>query len=408
MRLANRPSRISLPVALAAPHRLLFLGGAVAIMLSMAWWALELGAGLLGLDLPQPPLPPAWAHAMLAQYGMLPPFMLGFLLTVFPRWLGRPPLHIRHYMPVFALQFGGYLLAVTGLLGMPRLLLAGFLLMLAALMVALVLLGGMLRAAETSVQHATSCFLALLLGTLGEAAFVAYLFGAPWWWAMLAIQLGTFGFLLPMFLSVCHRMIPFFSANVVPGYRIVRPNWSLPLLWGLLFVHLALSLAHAFTWLWLVDAPLTMVLGWHAWVWQPWSAMRPGLLAVLHIAFAWLPFSFLLYTLQSAVLLVTGAYVLGRAPLHALAVGFFGSMLVGMVTRVSQGHSGRLLHMGGVAWFAFATLQLVAAARIIAALGIDREIWLLLAAGGWLLAFAPWVTRSAWIYLTPRADGAGG
>ena len=26
----------------------------------------------------------------------------------------------------------------------------------------------------------------------------------------------------------------------------------------------------------------------------------------------------------------------------------------------------------------------------------------------WLLAFLPWVLRSAWIYLTPRADGKAG
>jgi len=408
MRSAIHPTSITRPAALAAPHRLLFLGGAVAVLLSMAWWAVELGAGSLGIDLPQPSIPPAWAHAMLAQYGMLPPFMLGFLLTVFPRWLGRPPLRVRHYLPLFVLQFGGYLLAVTGLLDRPRVMLAGFVLMLAALVLALGLLGGMLRAAGTRVQHAQSCFLALLLGALGEAAFVAYLLGAPWWWAMLAIQVGTFGFLLPMFVSVCHRMIPFFSANVVPGYRMLRPRWSLPLLWGLLLGHLALSLAHGFAWLWVVDAPLTLVLAWHAWAWQPWLAMRPGLLAVLHVAFAWLPLAFLLFTLQSAVLAATGIYVLGRAPLHALAIGFFGSMLVAMVTRVTQGHSGRPLRMGGAAWFGFATLQAVAAARIIAALGVDRELWLLLSAGGWLLAFAPWVARSAWIVLTPRADGAEG
>ena len=27
---------------------------------------------------------------------------------------------------------------------------------------------------------------------------------------------------------------------------------------------------------------------------------------------------------------------------------------------------------------------------------------------GWLAAFLPWVVRSAWIYLTPRADGKPG
>jgi len=30
------------------------------------------------------------------------------------------------------------------------------------------------------------------------------------------------------------------------------------------------------------------------------------------------------------------------------------------------------------------------------------------AALGWLVAFAPWVLRSAWIYMTPRVDGAHG
>ena len=404
----NRASSIPCRAALSAPHRLLFLGGALALLLTMAWWGVELGAGVFGIDLPQPTLPPAWAHAMLAQYGMLPPFMLGFLLTVFPRWLGRPPTRVRQYLPIFALQFGGYLLAVAGLLGMPRVLLGGFVLMLAALLLALGVLGKMLVAAGTRVQHAVSCYLALMLGALGEAAFVAHLLGAPWWWAMLAIQLGTFGFLLPMFVSVCHRMIPFFSASVVPGYRMLRPRWSLPLLWILLLGHLVLSLAHGFAWLWVVDAPLTLVLAWHAWAWQPWLALRPGLLTVLHVAFAWLPLSFLLFTLQSAVLAVTGVFVLARAPLHALAIGFFGSMLVAMVTRVTQGHSGRPLRMGGVAWFGFATLQVVAATRIIAALGVDRELWLLLSAGGWLLAFAPWVARLAWVLLTPRAHGAEG
>ena len=401
-----RPAWLAVPVA--APHRPLFLGGAVAVLLSMTWWVLELGAGTFGIDLPQPAIPPAWAHAMLAQYGMLPLFILGFLLTVFPRWLGRPALRVRQYLPVFALQFGGYLLAHVGLLGHPHVLVAGFAAMLAALLVALAVLGRVLAAYGGWHAHAVSCYAALCMGALGQGAFLAYLLGASWWWAMLAIQSGTFGFLLPMYLGVCHRMIPFFSSRVVPGYRVVRPRWSLPVLWVLLLGHLAISLGHAQAWLWVVDAPLSAVLAWHAWAWQPWRATRPGLLAVLHLAFAWLPFAFLLYTLQSVVLAATGVFVLGRAPLHALAIGFFGSMLVAMVTRVTRGHAGRPLQMGAVAWFGFAVLQVVAVMRMLAALGPQRNVWLLLAACGWLLAFLPWVVQSAWIYLTPRADGAEG
>jgi uncharacterized protein involved in response to NO len=35
-------------------------------------------------------------------------------------------------------------------------------------------------------------------------------------------------------------------------------------------------------------------------------------------------------------------------------------------------------------------------------------MWLAISAIGWVLAFLPWVLRSAWIYLTPRLDGNAG
>ncbi len=34
-----------------------------------------------------------------------------------------------------------------------------------------------------------------------------------------SIKIGTFGLLLPIYFTVCHRMIPFFASRVVAGYR---------------------------------------------------------------------------------------------------------------------------------------------------------------------------------------------
>jgi uncharacterized protein involved in response to NO len=79
-----------------------------------------------------------------------------------------------------------------------------------------------------------------------------------------------------------------------------------------------------------------------------------------------------------------------------------------MVTRVTQGHSGRPLQLGGVAAFAFITVQITAVIRIGAELSPDILFWHSTAGLLWLLAFMPWVLRSAWIYLTPRADGQAG
>ena len=142
--------------------------------------------------------------------------------------------------------------------------------------------------------------------------------------------------------------------------------------------------------------------------WQPWRARRPGLLFALHLAFAWLPIAFVLYAIQDGALLARGVAVGGRAPLHALTIGFFGSMLVAMVTRVTQGHSGRPLQMGAVAWLGFGLLQVVAIVRLGAEFRADAYGGFLLAAIGWVVAFLPWVLRGAWIYLTPRADGRPG
>ena len=110
----------------------MFFAGATAVLTSMLWWTCLLAAGYFGHGFPATPVPAGWAHAVLTQYGMLPMFIFGFLLTVFPRWMNQPALPRRAYVPVFAGVFGGYLIAHVGLLDHRPLLLAGLALMLAA------------------------------------------------------------------------------------------------------------------------------------------------------------------------------------------------------------------------------------------------------------------------------------
>jgi uncharacterized protein involved in response to NO len=392
----------------AAPHRLMFFAGATSVIVSMLWWGCVLAAARFGwTHVPAPPVPAGWAHAVLTQYGMLPMFVFGFLLTVFPRWMNQPALPRRAYVPVFAGVFGGYVVSHVGLLGHAGILIAGLSLMLAGWIAAMVALGRVLVRGGAD-RHALSCYVALAFGACGLAAFLAVAIGAPWQLAYVAIKLGTFALLLPIYFTVCHRMIPVFSSSVVAGYRVVRPAWSLPALWILALAHLALEAMHRYEWLWLVDVPLAAFFAWHWLAWQPWKAMRPGLLAALHLAFAWLPIAFGLFAAQSIVFASGGGFVLGRAPVHALTVGFFGSMLVAMVTRVTQGHSGRPLDMGWIAWLCFGALQAVAVLRIGAELASDQGLWLAIAAFAWIAAFLPWVVRALSIYVTPRADGKPG
>ena len=410
---AAQTAPLDLRLLAAAPHRLLFFVGAVNVLLAMSWWALWLVDARWQLGwLPVAPMYAGWVHAIVMQYQLLPPFMFGFLLTVFPRWMGLPELHRWHYLPVGAGLFGGQVAVIAGMLfGLPAWVQIGLFMTTAGWAYGLAQLLRVLvaehRAGKGPTWHAWSCFAAMSLGLVGLACVLAFLHNDNAWWMFVAIKLGTFGLLLPVFFTVAHRMFPFFAGNVVAGYTPWRPMWLLAAAWLLLLAHLLLELTHAYAALFWVDIPLALFFTCILLRWWPREA-APGLLWVLFIGFSWLPLAFGLYAMQSGVYAATGEFLLGRGPAHALYIGFFGSLLVAMVTRVTQGHYGRMLVMPKAAWWAFIVIQLVALLRIGAELSRDPWGWMTISAIGWLVALGPWILHIGRIYLSPRADGKPG
>lgn len=402
-------SRGASPGLLAvAPHRLMFFVGATNILLAMAWWAAWLVDARWQLfGLAQPQTWAGWLHAFVMQYQVFPSFIFGFLLTTFPKWMGQPDIARTRYLPVGIGLFGGQLLTIAGAFGWTPGILAGFWLTLGGWVAGLAALGPLLWRERGTTWTARACFGALVLGLAGLVAWGAFLHGADARCAFASIKLGTFGLLLPVYFSVAHRMFPFFAGNVVPGYQAWRPMWLLAAVLALCVAHLGLELAHAYAWLWLADLPLLALLVLALWKWWP-RGPAPALLRVLFIGLAWLPVAIALYAFQSLAYEATGRFLLGRGPVHALFIGFFGSVLIAMVTRVVQGHSGRKLVLPAAAWFAFAAIQLVALARVFAEVLPDLWAWQAAAAVGWLVAFAPWVARIGRITLSPRKDGRPG
>ena len=392
----------------AAPHRLMFFIGALNVLAAMAWWTLWLiDVRWQVFRFAAPPVPAGWAHAFVMQYQVLPPFIFGFLLTVFPRWMGLRELTRWHYVPVGLGLLSGQVLFLAGLAGAPILVHMGVVNTLAGWGAALVILLRLVWQDAAKTWHAVSCMAALLLGMMGLVLFALFLHGGDARLLFASIKLGSFGLLLPVFVTVAHRMFPFFAGNVAKGYVAWRPYWFLGAFWGFVLLQLGLELMHGYAWTWLSAVPLLVLCS--LWLWRTWPrGPVPALLRVLFIGFAWLPVAFALYAIQSLWFALDGNFILGRAPAHALYVGFFGSLLVAMVTRVTQGHSGRPLEFGRVAAVAFWLIQAVAVVRILAEVLPDGPMWQAVAGAGWLLAFLPWVLRSGWIYLTPRADGRPG
>jgi uncharacterized protein involved in response to NO len=402
-----------LPVFFAAPHRVMFLGGTVQALLAMAFWSLQTGGHYAGLWSPPAwPLlsrfPPSFLHAMLIASGVFPFFIFGFILTAGPRWQGAGDLPQRGFVPAFLLLAGGWLLVWVSLF-LPALLLAGIVVILAGWIgVALTLTRLALHRAEQR-EHIVSIAVAAWLGAAGLGAFAAFANGGALLWARAGISFAVWGFLLPVFLTVAHRMLPFFTSSAVRGYVVHRPVWALRVMLGASLGHGLLATLELPQFLWLADLPAMLVAGRLSWLWWARGAIDNRMVAVLHVAFLWVAPAFALFAVQSISWHAMPG-VLGQAPLHALTLGFFASMLIGMASRVTMGHSGRPVAADSAMWRAFCMMQAAAVLRVVSDMpampGGHLMTWL--SSVLWLGAFALWAWRFAPAFWRPRLDGKPG
>ncbi len=400
----------------AAPHRVMFLAGAVQGVATMIWWLIVL-SGRLGWLAHQPvwPIAPVWAHAFLMIYGFFPFFIFGFLFTTYPNWLNGEKIAYRYYVASFLLMAAGIVLFYAGLLLGATLLLLAVLLLLAGWGLALyALVQVQVLAVHPDKRHSMVTSAALAAGWLGMAGYLYWLITGQLWALEFARIGGIWFFLLPVFITVSHRMLPFFSSKVLPHYTIVRPYWALWLMLVCVSGHGILQLEGSIRYLWLFDLPLAMTALVFSYHWQLWRSFQVRLLAVLHVAFLWLGLSLMLFAVQSFVYFYNeGTYLIwGLAPLHALVIGFFSSMMLGMVTRVTLGHSGMALVADNATCVLFWGMQLVALVRIVPELlpvhgGIANGL-IVLAALLWLLSMLPWVMKYLPKYWQQRRDGKTG
>ncbi len=391
--------------ALAAPHRLGFLAGGILLVLSFLWWGGHMLGRWQGIALPSAVVP-MFLHGYSMTYSFFPLFMLGFIYTAGPRWLGVASPSLRCYAPIMLGYLLGGLLVLasavnTALLGL------GIALQLLAWLAGLaVWIRAILSSAVADQLHAKTIALAFSLGALGLllALYWAMTGDVSAWFG--AVQLGIWGLLLPVFLAVSHRMIPFFSATALPLYSPWRPNWWLYTLVGCSLLRIVMFGLDLNTLV--VDATMASILLYTTWRWRLIATFKVKLLAMLHAAFAWAGLAMLLSVI-SDVLQWRGHFGLGFAPLHALTLGFFCCMLLAFVTRVTLGHSGRPLLAGGVAWTCYWLMQGVALARVLGEiLPSMQAILYAVAASMALLALLSWSRVYLPMYWQARVDGGAG
>jgi uncharacterized protein involved in response to NO len=397
----------------AAPHRMLFTAGMAAAAASAAWWAVELTGRAWPLGLPPPRVAPIWAHAWLMLYALFGPFVFGFLFTTFPRWMNGPLVPRSVYMATFALFIASLGLALVGLYAGLPVFAAGVLAGTTAWLLAWGALLWVLMGSEKVIPHAVVAALALGIGTASQGLYGYALLAGDAALLHTAPRIGLWACLLPLAFAVAHRMLPFFAAAAVPGYAVHRPLWWLIAGFALFLAHQAVSIGGWFNWLWLPDGALFLLTAWMWLRWRPLVGRGIPLLWTLFAAFLWLPLGLLLQTIASLSFALSGDWLVGRAPLHALGMGFLGSLVLAMVTRVTLGHSGRPLAMDRVTVGLFLALQAAALARVGSELALESSpalftVLLLAAATAWLAGWMSWAARYAPVLIAARVDGRPG
>ena len=398
----------------AAPHRMMMFGGTLQLVLTLLYWAGTLAARETGLAVRlEGVLPGVWAHGYLMLYGLFPFFIFGFLMTTYPRWMNGPLVERPRYVAAFLCMATGIALVYIGLFTHGVLIGLGALLHAGGWGIGLAELYRVFRTATNAMKtHERFLNAYLLIGGLGMLAFgFGVLLNVPAA-IQLALTLGLWGFLLPVMITVAHRMLPFFSSNVIKPYEIYSPDWVLTALPVLIAGHVILDQTGLWQWRFLFDAPLAGIAFHLSWRWGLGRSFQARLLAVLHVAFLWFGIGMALYALDSLLLLTNAGFALGRAPLHALGIGLIASMTIAMASRVTLGHSGRPLVADTLVWLVGWGLHLTALLRVLGELPIpDGSLFLSLnlwAALLWLASVMPWALRLGALLLLPRIDGRTG
>lgn len=143
-------------------------------------------------------------------------------------------------------------------------------------------------------------------------------------------------------------------------------------------------------------------------LWRGWLTLDEPMLWILHLSLLWIPAGFALLVFAQPG--PWGDALWGNNVwTHALGVGAMGGLIIGVMTRVALGHTGRKLELPPSQLAAYALIHLGAVIRVLTAMSwLDRSTGLILSGACWSLAFLIFLVPYTPILSLPRVDGKPG
>jgi uncharacterized protein involved in response to NO len=203
------------------------------------------------------------------------------------------------------------------------------------------------------------------------------------------------------------RVIPSFTKNALPHAR-VNPCRKASVL--ALLSLAALAVADLATGNPLVTGGVALAAGvinvLRMRGWGTFSTAQHPILWILHVGYAWLAVGLILRGVAELTDVISI-----DAGIHALTLGAAGSMILGMMSRVSLGHTGRSIVAAPLTIASYWLVNGAALLRVLFALTWDDTLRMASLGGSgllWSLAFLCFVVVYLPILTRPRADGRPG
>lgn len=376
---------------LALGFRPFFLLASIMAVVWVPLWLL-LYHGVFAL--PERWIPMSWhAHEMV--FGFATAIVAGFLLTAVRNWTKQK---LPSGRPLAAL-------VVLWLLGRVAMLMGGLLpatlvtVLDVAFLPATAIAIAIPIARAKNRRNAAFPFILLVLGGLNLTFHLAEP-GVAHQMAVVGVDLLV---LLLVFMG--GRVIPFFTKNAISEAHVRTYSW---LNWASVLATAALIPLHL-TEAEGVTAVVALLAGalniLRLWGWDPVATLGRPIVWILHLGYFWVGLGLLMAGI--------GHWVngVGGPATHALTVGALGTLILGMLTRVSLGHTGRPLVVSRAIVWSYWLITAAAILRVFGPMLVSVSAYprvLDISSVCWSLAFLLFVVVYTPILTSPRPDGAPG
>ena len=249
-----------------------------------------------------------------------------------------------------------------------------------------------------------------ILFWLSSLCLFQFFFLADWTgllqgWSRTAL-FGMLGVEIFLLLLIGGRILPFFTSRILQDRPVTKwvmmDRLALGIAAVFVFSVAIFGIQHTATGVLAILTGATALL--RSFTWSGWRTGGTPLLAVLHVGWFWIVVAFALLAMASFGVLPL------RAGVHAMTVGGLSIFVLGMISRVSLGHTGRPLTASRWMTVAYLLLLVAAILRVLPAIRpwIDYHHSLLWSGLLWCAAFLVFVIEYAPILWSPRADGRDG